>query len=222
MTQIVKQNNSLAKLMQAEKISSVVQREGMQTTQKMLYALMFKRLNTMVEEESIALFVNSVTEMFDGESPEDLIVFCKMIHAGRFGKAYGKLDSATLGTWWGEYLDKKYEALEQARIKENSQYKDKRVNYLDAKCTDENSVYYGKTISDVLKEAVEEEKKEEIRNREAKKQEGYETLCKYIQENLEYFTDAEVINLRGQFLSRMFTDDDMIKVLTDEMERRGI
>jgi len=73
-----------------------------------------------------------------------------------------------------------------------------------------------------LKEAVEEEKKEEVRNREAKKQEGYETLCKYIQENLEYFTDAEVLNLRGQFLSRMFTDDDMIKVLTDEMERRGI
>ena len=220
--EIQKHNNALAKLMQAEKISAVVQREGMKATKKLLHALMFKRLNTMAEEESIALFVGSVTEMFDGESPEDLIVFCKMIHAGRFGKAYGKLDSATLGTWWGEYLDKKYEALEQARIKENSQYKDKRVNYLDAKCTDENSPYYGKTVSDVLKEAVEEEKKEEIRNREAKKQEGYETLCKYIQENLEYFTDAEVINLRGQFLSRMFTDDDMIKVLTDEMERRGI
>lgn len=220
--EIVKHNNALAKLMQAEKISAVVQREGMKATKKLLHALMFKRLNTMAEEESIALFVGSVTEMFDGESPEDLIVFCKMIHAGRFGKAYGKLDSATLGTWWGEYLDKKYEALEQARIKENSQYKDKRVNYLDAKCVDENSPYYGKTVSDVLKEAVEEEKKEEIRNREAKKQEGYETLCKYIQENLEYFTDAEVLNLRGQFLSRMFTDDDMIKVLTDEMERRGI
>ena len=220
--EIVKHNNALSKLMQAEKISSVVQREGMKATKKLLHALMFKRLNTMAEEESIALFVGSVTEMFDGESPEDLIVFCKMIHAGRFGKAYGKLDSATLGTWWGEYLDKKYEALEQARIKENSQYKDKRVNYLDAKCVDENSPYYGKTVSDVLKEAVEEEKKEEVRNREAKKQEGYETLCKYIQENLEYFTDAEVLNLRGQFLSRMFTDDDMIKVLTDEMERRGI
>jgi hypothetical protein len=222
MTQIVKHNNGLAKLMQAEKISTAIQREGTKETKKMLHSIMSKRLNTMIEKESIAMFVDSLTELFDGESPEDLIMFCKMIHAGRFGKAYGKLDSATLGTWWGEYLDKKYEALEQARIKENSQYKDKRVNYLDAKCTDENSVYYGKTISDVLKEAIEEEKKEEIRNREAKKQEGYETLCKYIQENLEYFTDAEVLNLRGQFLSRMFTDDDMIKILTDEMERRGI
>lgn len=213
---IENKTNALARLVESEKICTAVQREGTGPVKTMVHAALFKRLNTIAETEVIADFTNSIVEMFDGESIEDMVVFCQMIHAGRFGKVYGKLDSPTLGAWWSEYLDKKYEAIEQAKIEESSKHKDKGVNFLHV--TNEK----GESLAEVLQKERLKEQIEKDEAKEKEKSETWEMRLEYLKENIVNFTDQEVLTERGRLLAMNWGADDMIKIYTDEMLRRGL
>lgn len=69
----------------------------------------------------IKILVEDLVDRFKNESIEDFILVFKNARQGQYGEIY-RLDSAVVFGWMEQYLDEKYQALEDKLVKEKEQF----------------------------------------------------------------------------------------------------
>ena len=70
-------------------------------------------------------------EKYPLETFEDLLLCLKNAKIGKYGPVYNRIDGQTIFTWFGLYLDEKYERFEQLKKAEQQQYQEENSIFVE-------------------------------------------------------------------------------------------